>query len=147
MLQPRQRTRPRLPGFHSRGSVSRGPAISSPRRTATFRPRPTVVRPLGEPGLARRPRLPDDPAAMTLDQLNQLPAQEAWIAFERCCGASAWVEQMCSRRPFRDQVELLREAERAAAALGAEDWREAFAHHPRIGDVTALRERFEVSNH
>ena len=82
---------------------------------------------------------------MTLDQLNHLPPPEAWIAFERCCGASAWVEYMCARRPFRDPAELMREAERLAARLRPEDWREAFAHHPRIGDAVALRARFPAT--
>ena len=82
---------------------------------------------------------------MTLGQLNMLPAQEAWIALERCCGASAWVEHMCAQRPFRDRDHLLSEAERGAERLGPADWREAFAHHPRIGDVAALREKFAAT--
>lgn len=82
---------------------------------------------------------------MTLDQLNHLPVQDAWAAFERCCGASAWVEQMCASRPYHDRDELFIAAERAAEELGGEDWREAFAHHPRIGDAAALRERFAAT--
>ena len=79
---------------------------------------------------------------MTLDQLNHLPTQDAWAAFERCCGASAWVEHMCAQRPFRSTDALNAAAESGFALLGPDDWREAFAHHPRIGDVAALRERF-----
>ncbi len=79
---------------------------------------------------------------MTLDELNRLTPQEAWTAFERCCGASAWVESMCSHRPFADRAALLAAAATAEARLEAADWREAFAHHPRIGDAAALRERF-----
>ena len=79
---------------------------------------------------------------MTLDQLNHLPTQDAWAAFERCCGASAWVEHMCAQRPFRSTDALNAAAESGFALLGPDDWREAVAHHPRIGDVAALRERF-----
>jgi len=79
---------------------------------------------------------------MTLDELNHLPAPDAWVALERCCGASAWVEHMCSRRPYRSRAELLAESERAAATLEPDDWREAFGHHPRIGDLSTLRERY-----
>lgn len=82
---------------------------------------------------------------MTLDELNHLPTQEAWSAFERCCGASAWIEQMCGRRPFADWAALIAECDRAALALGPADWHEAFAHHPRIGDVASLRERFAAT--
>ncbi|MBI5709919.1 MAG: 2-oxo-4-hydroxy-4-carboxy-5-ureidoimidazoline decarboxylase [Candidatus Eisenbacteria bacterium] len=79
---------------------------------------------------------------MTLDQLNHLPRAAAFAAFERCCGARAWVERMCEARPFADRAALLAAAERCAAALARADWLEAFAHHPRIGDRAALRERF-----
>ena len=82
---------------------------------------------------------------MTLDQLNHLPVQRAWAAFERCCGASAWVEQMCGARPYPDRNALLVAAELAAEPLTGEDWLEAFAHHPRIGDAAALRERFAAT--
>ena len=79
---------------------------------------------------------------MTLDELNELPHAEAHDALERCCGASAWVEAMCSRRPFADRAGLYAAAERIWRDLGTKDWREAFAHHPRIGDVASLRRKF-----
>ena len=82
---------------------------------------------------------------MTLDRLNQLSNHEAWVAFERCCGAAAWVEHMCAHRPYRDRDALMREAERGEAELAPDDWREAFAHHPRIGDLESLRRRFAAT--
>jgi 2-oxo-4-hydroxy-4-carboxy-5-ureidoimidazoline decarboxylase len=87
------------------------------------------------------------PGFMNLDQLNHLPTQDAWTAFERCCGASAWVEHMCGARPFRSPQALAEAAERGFELLGPDDWREAFAHHPRIGDVAALREKFAATAH
>lgn len=79
---------------------------------------------------------------MTLDALNALPDELARQALERCCGARAWVERMCAARPFPDRQALLERAEREAQALDRADWLEAFSHHPRIGDMAALRERF-----
>jgi 2-oxo-4-hydroxy-4-carboxy-5-ureidoimidazoline decarboxylase len=79
---------------------------------------------------------------MTLAELNELSQAQAFAAFERCCGARAWVERMCAARPFASAEALLAEAERQWEALGEREWREAFAHHPRIGDVEALRKRF-----
>lgn len=79
---------------------------------------------------------------MTLDALNRAPRAAAATAFERCCGARVWVERMCEARPFADHAALFAAAERSAAALARADWLEAFAHHPRIGDRAALRERF-----
>jgi 2-oxo-4-hydroxy-4-carboxy-5-ureidoimidazoline decarboxylase len=82
---------------------------------------------------------------MTLERLNQLSEDEVRAAFERCCGARAWVAAMVAARPFGDRADLLSAAERAADALGVRDWHEAFAHHPRIGDVAALRQRFAAT--
>ena len=69
-----------------------------------------------------------------LKVLDALPAADAHAAFLRCCGSRSWAEAMVSGRPYRDEPALLAAAERAYPALGREDWLEAFAHHPRIGD-------------
>ena len=79
---------------------------------------------------------------MTLDALNRLPEPQAREALERCCGSARWVGEMLASRPFPDVAALHEAAERAAGALDREDWLEAFSHHPRIGDVAALRARF-----
>jgi len=78
---------------------------------------------------------------MTLDELNALPAAEAREAFARCCGATRWVEQMVARRPFAGVQDLLGIAHGFWMGLGPEDWREAFSHHPRIGDLESLKRR------
>lgn len=82
---------------------------------------------------------------MTLAELNRLSLDEARAAFERCCGTRAWVERMCAARPYANVDAMIAEAERLWRALSAEQWREAFAHHPRIGDVDALRQRFATT--
>jgi 2-oxo-4-hydroxy-4-carboxy-5-ureidoimidazoline decarboxylase len=79
---------------------------------------------------------------MTLDELNALPVAEAREALGRCCGASAWVERMLARRPFVNLDHLLGIAHAFWVGLGPEGWREAFGHHPRIGDLDSLRRRF-----
>ena len=79
---------------------------------------------------------------VTIEHLNRLSLEEAHTAFERCCGARAWVERMCAARPYANSDALFAAAERAAEALEPADWREAFAHHPRIGDVDSLRRKF-----
>ena len=79
---------------------------------------------------------------MTLAGLNAATEAAAREALERCCGARVWVDAMLASRPFADAAALHAAADRADAALGADDWREAFSHHPRIGDVASLRERF-----
>ena len=79
---------------------------------------------------------------MTLAQLNAAPPATAAGALERCCGTRAWVEGMLAARPFADYETLHETARRLWRSLPPEGWREAFTHHPRIGDVAALRERF-----
>lgn len=61
------------------------------------------------------------------------------------CGSHRWVASMLERAPFADVEELHAAAEVAFDELGEQDWLEAFGHHPRIGDVEALRERFAAS--
>ena len=79
---------------------------------------------------------------MTLDQLDRLDEASAHAALERCCGARRWVEQVCAARPFRDRAALEASAERAFEGLERADWLEAFAHHPRIGDLASLRAKY-----
>jgi 2-oxo-4-hydroxy-4-carboxy-5-ureidoimidazoline decarboxylase len=79
---------------------------------------------------------------VTLDQLDRLDDAAARVALERCCGATRWVERMCAARPYRDRAALLAAAESAFSGLGPADWREAFAHHPRIGDLASLRAKY-----
>ena len=79
---------------------------------------------------------------MTLDQLNRLDEAAARAALERCCGARRWVERVCAARPWHDGAALVAAAERAFEGLERADWLEAFAHHPRIGDVASLRAKY-----
>lgn len=82
---------------------------------------------------------------MTLAELNDLPLERARAELERCCGARVWVDRMCAARPFASVEQMVEGAEHAARTLGPDDWREAFGHHPRIGDVEALRRRFATT--
>lgn len=70
---------------------------------------------------------------MNLETLNELPAAEAESRFLDCCGSRAWARAMVEARPFEDVGGLLLMAERIWKELGAEDWLEAFAAHPKIG--------------
>lgn len=82
---------------------------------------------------------------MRVESLNALPGPAARAALERCCGAPRWVEAMLAARPYADRDALFAAAERAADALAPDDWRAAFAHHPRIGDRAALERRFAAT--
>ena len=74
---------------------------------------------------------------LTLARLNALPVAEAEEQLRACCGSSRWVEAMLARRPFGSADQLLAAADEAWRATGPQDWDEAFAHHPRIGERQA----------
>jgi 2-oxo-4-hydroxy-4-carboxy-5-ureidoimidazoline decarboxylase len=67
---------------------------------------------------------------------------EARELLRLCCGASRWIERMLAHRPFGSQERALRAAREEWFALSPDDWREAFTHHPRIGDLEGLRQKF-----
>ncbi len=78
----------------------------------------------------------------TLDDLNRLPSLKAEATFRRCCGAARWAQAMTARRPFPTADDLFTAADAVWADLSRSDWLEAFAHHPRIGDLASLRAKF-----
>lgn len=69
--------------------------------------------------------------------LNSLSEPEARVVLSRCCGSQRWVKRMLAGWPFADDRSLFTAAEREWWALGHDDWLEAFAAHPRIGERTA----------
>ena len=79
---------------------------------------------------------------MTLTVLNDLPAVVARQEFLRCCESVPWASKMIEKRPFKSNAELFETAAALWAGLKEEDWLEAFAGHPKIGDVKSLAKKF-----
>lgn len=79
---------------------------------------------------------------MTLEALNGAPPERAADALRRVMGSRAWVEAMVAARPFASREALIEAASRAADRMALADWLEAFAAHPRIGEVSELRAKF-----
>jgi 2-oxo-4-hydroxy-4-carboxy-5-ureidoimidazoline decarboxylase len=50
-----------------------------------------------------------------------------------CCGSQAWANALASMRPIPDKKSLLETSSTIWLGLPEDDWREAFASHPRIG--------------
>ena len=65
---------------------------------------------------------------------DRLPTEAANEMLRACCGATRWVEGMLARRPFVSILTLLAAADDVWSTMGPADWREAFEHHPRLGD-------------
>lgn len=80
---------------------------------------------------------------MNITALNNLATPALAEALQKCCGSTAWVENMVGLFPLADAEKLMVEATVHWNKLSEADWREAFTHHPKIGgDVAALREKF-----
>jgi 2-oxo-4-hydroxy-4-carboxy-5-ureidoimidazoline decarboxylase len=82
---------------------------------------------------------------MNLVRINDWSVAEARVELLRCCGSRRWAEAMTAQRPFVTEAALHEAAERLWWALERSDWLEAFAAHPRIGDIEALRARFAAT--
>lgn len=79
---------------------------------------------------------------MTLHELNTLPKEQLKEELLKCCGSVAWVNKMIPFFPAEDLVELLEDAEEQWWLCNSEDWKEAFSHHPKIGDTESLQKKF-----
>ncbi|GAA4746425.1 2-oxo-4-hydroxy-4-carboxy-5-ureidoimidazoline decarboxylase [Flavisolibacter ginsenosidimutans] len=82
---------------------------------------------------------------MTLTELNNLPSEQRKNELRKCCGAEAWVEKMNAAFPFLDEDILLQSGDEVWNGLTKKDWLEAFTHHPKIGDVNSLKEKFAAT--
>ncbi len=79
---------------------------------------------------------------MKVELLNQLDEQNALEALLKCCGSRRWAELMLAARPYKSEDALDAEVTKAFAKLDRSDWLDAFAAHPKIGDIDSLRKKF-----
>lgn len=79
---------------------------------------------------------------MQLRELNQLKSEEAEQLLLSCCGSHQWAKSMAARIPFPNIETLLSEASGIWLSLNEKDFLQAFAAHPKIGDINALRNNY-----
>ena len=79
---------------------------------------------------------------MTIAEFDHLETAEKAALLTKCCGSQTWVNKMLEVLPAEDLVDLLESAGEQWEACSEADWREAFTHHPKIGDVSSLRTKF-----
>ncbi len=79
-------------------------------------------------------------------RIDDASPDEARALLQACCGSTRWVARMLALRPFKTAASLAAAARREWFGLTPEDWREAFAHHPKIGDRESLRVRFPATH-
>lgn len=79
---------------------------------------------------------------MTIAEFDHLELEEKKKLLQTCCGSTAWIDKIVAALPAEDLVDLLEIAEEQWYACNEADWREAFSHHPQIGDINSLKEKF-----
>lgn len=85
---------------------------------------------------------------MTLTELNSLDKTAAAKFLEACCGSRKWLELLLNELPFENATSLIAKAESIwYDSCTEQDWLEAFTHHPKIGDVKSLTEKFASTQH
>ena len=86
-------------------------------------------------GCALSAVLPADAGVkVSVAELDAMPELQAASLLAECCGSSRWVSWMLARRPFGSRAAVFSAADEIWRSLDANDWREAFSHHPRIGE-------------
>jgi 2-oxo-4-hydroxy-4-carboxy-5-ureidoimidazoline decarboxylase len=92
---------------------------------------------------------------MTVDEFNAVPAQEAHDALALCCVSERWIAPVLAGRPYDSRDTLLTVADTVwaqmhspeALPLMEEHLLQAYEGHPKIGDVSSLREKYAASGH
>lgn len=74
-----------------------------------------------------------------LAEWNKTSEAEALEAMLACCSARRWAAAMVTLRPIESIFALSEEADRVWATMHEDDWIEAFAAHPRIGERKAAQ--------
>jgi hydroxyisourate hydrolase len=80
---------------------------------------------------------------MNLASFNRLDKSTAAAHLFACCGSQSWTDALMQHFPFASEQDLVERAEDIWYHHCTEaDWRESFTHHPKIGDVKSLTEKF-----
>lgn len=72
------------------------------------------------------------------DHLNEKRKRELLL---QCCGSSSWANKMLTVFPVEDVVELLEASEEKWNECTKDGLKEAFEHHPKIGDANSLKQK------
>ncbi|MGB4960566.1 MAG: 2-oxo-4-hydroxy-4-carboxy-5-ureidoimidazoline decarboxylase [Saprospiraceae bacterium] len=80
---------------------------------------------------------------MDLNSFNELSREDAKKELLACCSAQKWANLMLENFPFTSEKELVKRAiSYWYDDCEVDDYIEAFSHHPEIGDVNSLKEKF-----
>ena len=83
---------------------------------------------------------------MTIAEFDHLDIDKKKELLQNCCGSTAWVNKMLKALPANDLIDLLEDADDKWNECSPEDWKEAFRHHPVIGDLQSIKEKFTLTS-
>jgi 2-oxo-4-hydroxy-4-carboxy-5-ureidoimidazoline decarboxylase len=72
--------------------------------------------------------------------LNPISIDEASLKI--LCSSTSWQTQMLKHPSFNSRNQVVECAENAFNSLNKQDWLEAFAGHPMIGDLSSLKKKY-----
>ena len=84
---------------------------------------------------------------MNLRQLNHMPPHFLRDELQRCCGAKKWVNTLIAQHPYASEEVLHEISDKAWARCDEADFKEAFLHHPKIGDIESIKKKFASTSH
>jgi 2-oxo-4-hydroxy-4-carboxy-5-ureidoimidazoline decarboxylase len=79
---------------------------------------------------------------MTIAEFDHLSIEQKRELLQKCCGSKAWIDKMIAAPPLEDLVDLIETAEEKWWECSKKDWLEAFEHHPKIGDINSLKNKY-----
>ncbi|HUP89564.1 MAG TPA: 2-oxo-4-hydroxy-4-carboxy-5-ureidoimidazoline decarboxylase [Longimicrobiales bacterium] len=74
---------------------------------------------------------------MTVGEFNQLSKADARKLMLEVCGSTKWANGMVEHRPFATVLDVIEVGGKLWSETKPNDWLEAFAAHPRIGEKSS----------
>ena len=71
---------------------------------------------------------------MNLSEFNHGDQEKIIVSLLKCCGSSKWAKNIILARPFSSIDNLINFSEKVWLELDKDDYLEAFAAHPKIGE-------------
>ena len=79
---------------------------------------------------------------MSVETVNSMDVSTASHSFRQCCTSRAWIARMVASRPYPSAVAMSKAADENWRDLEERDYLEAFDGHPKIGDVSSLKDKY-----
>ena len=78
-------------------------------------------------------------------RINELSKTELSKALSRCCSSLVWLNRLLVKFPVADEQQLLDYADQSWQGLDEADYLQAFAGHPKIGDMKSLQDKYAAT--